>query len=696
MSRKKLIISISLISSVILMSVVAIIAILAATTQQVNSLIKVKYKATEVSLKASANYYLLNANSVSVDDAYNPLANGYPMYEYVNGNITNNTVISLNPNVTDLKYLAPEDIMLDGIRQTVVFEYVFENQSNSVNALIALSEETNIEDASSNIAIKYYASLTRLTDYTKITNNEYSPRTLMKGEGNKMYVYISASIERLSDDAFLQGDIGWTLSQATEGSVTMSENGVCTNSTASEITDLKIYGNSVQNGTPTPDAPVEIQSIGEKTKNLLNFDELLTNWGCLFEKSDNVYAITWKTACYSTPQKLDLESGKTYTFSITPNELNTRTNVCYSILTYTDNVFTTKFSIYACDNEQITKTITTEDTEYYIRLDYSSGTGTTLYYTEPQIEEGNTATAYEPYGYKVGITSRGKNLFNPATDTRFTLQDDGSYLSNTKIGVYNFIENLKGVYTISASVKCPVGKNYRFTVNYTDGTKLDSHTLSTGDYVDISLTTNGKDIAGIWWNYAASTTELQFKNLQLEKGATKTEYEPYVEPVTTYIYLDQPLRKVGDYADYIDYANKKVVRVVRNLVLSISNMNASEDYPGWRDTANLSTDYLGFNNYLSAVTNFICNISTDNMAFGINTKNGNSILWLRKEYFNLTQTEWITNYTNLTIVIDYVLSTPIEQSIDIPTISTLNGTTIIEVEGSIGASNITVEYGIGG
>ena len=33
----------------------------------------------------------------------------------------------------------------------------------------------------------------------------------------------------------------------------------------------QIYGNSVQNGTPSPTNPVEIQSVGDKTKNLLPF-----------------------------------------------------------------------------------------------------------------------------------------------------------------------------------------------------------------------------------------------------------------------------------------------------------------------------------------------------------------------------------------------------------------------------------------
>ena len=37
------------------------------------------------------------------------------------------------------------------------------------------------------------------------------------------------------------------------------------------LKDYKIYGNSVQDGTPTPTNPVEIESVGDKTKNLFDY-----------------------------------------------------------------------------------------------------------------------------------------------------------------------------------------------------------------------------------------------------------------------------------------------------------------------------------------------------------------------------------------------------------------------------------------
>ena len=43
---------------------------------------------------------------------------------------------------------------------------------------------------------------------------------------------------------------------------------------------------------------------------------------------------------------------------------------------------------------------------------------------------------------------------------------------------------------------------------------------------------------------------------------TLNHYVPYVGPTTTNIYLDEPLRKIGDYSDYIDFKNQKVYRNV--------------------------------------------------------------------------------------------------------------------------------------
>ena len=62
------------------------------------------------------------------------------------------------------------------------------------------------------------------------------------------------------------------------------------------------------------------------------------------------------------------------------------------------------------------------------------------------------------------------------------------------------------------------------------------------------------------YSYAFADRTTVFEEIQLEFGDTAHPYERFIEPATTTISLIEPLRKVGDVADYIDYANQAVVR----------------------------------------------------------------------------------------------------------------------------------------
>ena len=64
-----------------------------------------------------------------------------------------------------------------------------------------------------------------------------------------------------------------------------------------KLSNYKIYGNSVQNETPSPTNPVEIQSVGDKTKNLFDIDSAVNE--NLVKNDDGTYTI-WKNTEYTT------------------------------------------------------------------------------------------------------------------------------------------------------------------------------------------------------------------------------------------------------------------------------------------------------------------------------------------------------------------------------------------------------------
>ena len=102
-----------------------------------------------------------------------------------------------------------------------------------------------------------------------------------------------------------------------------------------------------------------------------------------------------------------------------------------------------------------------------------------------------------------------------------------------------------------------------------------------------------------------NSNKVKIENLQIEKGSKATDYEPYYEPVTYNIYLDEPLRKVGNYADYIDLKKEKVVRNVKtiNLSTTLPKFNFSTNW----DNENYTTCYFFAKDRVQEWGNVLCN-----------------------------------------------------------------------------------------
>ncbi len=171
----------------------------------------------------------------------------------------------------------------------------------------------------------------------------------------------------------------------------------------------------------------------------------------------------------------------------------------------------------------------------------------------PQIELGNTATDYEPYGYKIPLVNRGKNLL-PYPYHETTL---------TKNGV-TFTDNGDGTITVSgtptASISYYLGqvdvnpgekyclsgmdidKNLVFIlIGYSaDGTKLSQKNSRLISYT----AENNAAYVKMWIDRINSNVEIPTNIVkpQLELGNTATDYEPYRAPDTTNVYHTAPLK----------------------------------------------------------------------------------------------------------------------------------------------------------
>ena len=108
-----------------------------------------------------------------------------------------------------------------------------------------------------------------------------------------------------------------------------STDGVFTKSVGKDLRDYKIYGNSIQDGIPTPDAPIKVQSVGENTmvlpgENLFPFTE--GTWsgnGCTFTASNGVVTLNGETTAASQSDvvsALSLERMANYADYVTISE----------------------------------------------------------------------------------------------------------------------------------------------------------------------------------------------------------------------------------------------------------------------------------------------------------------------------------------------------------------------------------------
>ena len=71
---------------------------------------------------------------------------------------------------------------------------------------------------------------------------------------------------------------------------------------AGQPVSLAVDGNTVQDGTPSPDAPVEVQLCGDRTVNLFDVSELTGTYGGYVENGD-IYVVDYTYVTGITPEK---------------------------------------------------------------------------------------------------------------------------------------------------------------------------------------------------------------------------------------------------------------------------------------------------------------------------------------------------------------------------------------------------------
>lgn len=287
---------------------------------------------------------------------------------------------------------------------------------------------------------------------------------------------------------------------------------------------LTAYGECSQDGTPTPDAPVEIRSVRGRNLFKAKYANMIVN-------TNGTIAVLTGVNVYVAAVSRNTD----YVVSAIGKDRCTVTKVP------SENISGGMSGTSLIVANANASTFNSGDADYVAVYLCSTGTE-----AEPQLEVGSTPTPYVPYGC-IGVLSHGKNLnkavdgsgTNTSTKLTTTVKDSVYTIVGTSestggrldtVYKHSFFIIPAGTYTMSVGAS-GTGRLSEILHRYSDNTilaRIDgvdngavTFTLSQSECVFIGINSNDN-----------STTYNKTVRIQLELGTEATEYEPYRESVS--------------------------------------------------------------------------------------------------------------------------------------------------------------------
>lgn len=489
------------------------------------------------------------------------------------------------------------------------------------------------------------------------------------------------------------------------------------------ITNYSIHGNSMQDGVPTPDAPIEVESVGELTRNLITANDgyihkISENSYIKYETETQVFTIQGHGLLTHVYFPETIPSGTTTSifaeiinddYEIVKGEL---TIGGYGVSPSWQNVL--NFSATSAKKQSGVYTITADINRICIFVDANADVKNVKVRITYAVCD-TALTEYEPYGYKIPITVSGKNIANfsivsnqynvktekIAPNIFKVTKSNNDAVAYGQIETYLEIGKTYTLFRMSESEK-PIG-NIPAWKEYNAG---GVYNYMTPTYFTFTATQE-KFILGLYPNQSADLKGLEatFTFMLVEGSYTSTtfpDYEPYHESISTNIYLDEPLRKVGDYADYIDFENGKVIRQVLE-----ESFDGSESWYLWETALNNHVKYalgnvtpiLNGGGDIKVLSNMFMHSTTyekDTMnAYRFPDIRGWIAATVDVETFPNVEDfkNFLSTQSNVNKPLKVYFAMPKKETpLTLPIIPTFKGTSIISVDTTIQPSNAEIEY----
>ena len=292
------------------------------------------------------------------------------------------------------------------------------------------------------------------------------------------------------------------------------------NSLKAPLERVELIGNSVQGENPAPDNPQEIKSAGRKSKNLLNL-----------QKQPDVKEtyLGWKVS-----------DGRNVVLSVKDKGNNADITGCYLGLSRTGG--SSDGVVWVVNNGSVAVKEVVSKNQYVSVFPSNETTVRKLLERfDIQVEYGNNATDYEPYGYFLDVKVTGKNLFNV---NQF---ENPENIIGRKDFVLQPSEFKAGAtYFCSAKVKGDMGALNRVRIDlfYEDGSKDGYYGNETSSGIakkSFMVRTTSKLIKIVFILQGGTNTK--WTDVMIEYGDKMTSYEAYQEPQPLTLTSDRPITK---------------------------------------------------------------------------------------------------------------------------------------------------------
>lgn len=292
------------------------------------------------------------------------------------------------------------------------------------------------------------------------------------------------------------------------------------------LTDYMLYGNALQDGTPSPDAPVDATGCGVRTGNL--WDEDYTDISVSIKYvpvyvGEGSFTLSTTTPYDSSVANLFLLSGNVQTGAST-----------------------------SANGSWLNHKVTTQSDGGYITVAYRHYSSTTSpAECKTMLNLGSTALPYKPYGYEIPPTVNGVEYPIYLGEVETTRRVKKLVLTGEETFINYTFSGTRGVY-VSNVLETKYARDYGMCTHYPVSTSPTPNSLWIG--------VNDTRLYFVGIRDALSVDDAndvkRWVAAQYAAGTPVTVWYVLAEPETAIV--NEPLMKIGDYADTVSFAQAGV------------------------------------------------------------------------------------------------------------------------------------------